>query len=46
MFAPHQGTQIIISDIGIFLWMAALAASVYSFGLATVFRVYGVPYFW
>jgi len=46
MFAPHQGTQIIISDIGIFLWMAALAACVYSFGLATVFRVYGVPYLW
>ncbi|KAK7048294.1 oleoyl phosphatidylcholine desaturase [Favolaschia claudopus] len=46
MFAPHQWGQIIISDVGIFLWIAALVASVNTWGLATVFRVYIVPYFW
>ncbi|KAJ6508890.1 oleoyl phosphatidylcholine desaturase [Mycena sanguinolenta] len=46
MFAPHQWGQIIISDIGIFLWLGALAASVYTWGPSTVFRVYGVPYLW
>ncbi|KAF7365287.1 Oleoyl phosphatidylcholine desaturase [Mycena venus] len=46
MFAPHQWGQIIISDIGIFLWVAALATSVYTWGFATVFRVYGAPYLW
>ncbi|KAJ7459788.1 oleoyl phosphatidylcholine desaturase [Mycena latifolia] len=46
MFAPHHRTQILISDVGIFLWMAALVASVYTYGFATVFRVYGVPYLW
>ncbi|KAJ7366784.1 oleoyl phosphatidylcholine desaturase [Mycena albidolilacea] len=46
MFAPHQWGQIIISDIGIFLWLAALAVSVSTWGFATVFRIYIVPYFW
>lgn len=46
MFAPHQWSQIIISDIGIFLWLAALAVSVSTWGFATVFRIYIVPYFW
>ncbi|KAJ7794169.1 oleoyl phosphatidylcholine desaturase [Mycena olivaceomarginata] len=45
MFAPHQWSQIIISDIGIFLWLAALAVSVSTWGFATVFRIYIVPYF-
>jgi len=46
MFSPHHYAQIVISDIGICLWLAAVAASVHHFGLATVFRVYGVPYLW
>ncbi|KAJ7175790.1 oleoyl phosphatidylcholine desaturase [Mycena filopes] len=46
MFAPHHWSQIIVSDIGIFLWMAALVAASYTFGFSTVMRVYGVPYLW
>ncbi|KAF8208865.1 oleoyl phosphatidylcholine desaturase [Mycena galopus ATCC 62051] len=46
MFAPHQWGQIFISDIGIFLWIAVLAASVNTWGVATVFRVYFAPYLW
>jgi len=46
MFAPHHRNQIIVSDIGIFLWIAALAAAIYHYGFATVFRVYGAPYLW
>ncbi|KAJ7134546.1 oleoyl phosphatidylcholine desaturase [Mycena epipterygia] len=46
MFTPHQRSQILISDVGIFLWIAALVASVYSYGFMTVFRIYGAPYLW
>jgi omega-6 fatty acid desaturase (delta-12 desaturase) len=46
MFAPHHRTQILVSDVGIVLWIAALAAALYTYGFATVFRVYGVPYLW
>ena len=46
MFAPHHRTQILVSDVGIVLWIAALAAALYTYNFATVFRVYGVPYLW
>lgn len=46
MFGPHQRNQILVSDVGIFLWLAAIAAGVYTYGLGTVFRVYGAPYLW
>jgi len=46
MFTPHHRNQIILSDIGIFLWVSAVAAAIYSYGFATVFRVYGAPYLW
>lgn len=46
MFAPHQHGAIILSDIGILLWMAGLAGSIYTFGFASVFRTYLVPYLW
>jgi omega-6 fatty acid desaturase / acyl-lipid omega-6 desaturase (Delta-12 desaturase) len=46
MFKPHQRDQIIMSDVGIFLWLAAVAGSIYYFGFATVFRLYLVPYLW
>ncbi|KAG5633162.1 hypothetical protein DXG03_008176, partial [Asterophora parasitica] len=38
--------DIIISDLGILLWAAAIGYSIYSFGFATVFRLYLVPYLW
>ena len=46
MFAPHQFGQIILSDIGILIWLGTLAAWIYQSGFSQVFRVYLVPYLW
>lgn len=46
IFSPHHFGQIILSDIGVFLWVAAIAASISHFGFATTFRVYLAPYLW
>ncbi|KAF7314197.1 Oleoyl phosphatidylcholine desaturase [Mycena kentingensis (nom. inval.)] len=46
MFAPHHYWQIVVSDVGIFLWMAAIAASIHVYGFSTVFVVYLMPYLW
>ena len=46
MFAPHQFGQIIISDVGILIWLGALAAWIYQSGFSQVFRLYLVPYLW
>jgi len=46
MFAPHQYNQIVISDIGVVLWLGVIITwSCYS-GFAQVFRNYLVPYLW
>jgi len=46
MFAPHQFGQILLSDIGVLLWLGALAAWIYQSGFSQVFRLYLVPYLW
>jgi omega-6 fatty acid desaturase / acyl-lipid omega-6 desaturase (Delta-12 desaturase) len=46
MFAPHHAWQVIVSDIGVLLWLAAVGFSIHTFGFATVFRTYLVPYLW
>ncbi|KIJ62712.1 hypothetical protein HYDPIDRAFT_114400 [Hydnomerulius pinastri MD-312] len=46
MFAPHQHGAIVLSDVGILLWLAGVAGSIYTFGFSTVFRLYLVPYLW
>ncbi|OAX42332.1 hypothetical protein K503DRAFT_766892 [Rhizopogon vinicolor AM-OR11-026] len=46
MFAPHQRDSIVLSDIGIVLWLAGLSSSIYAFGFWTVFRLYLMPYLW
>ncbi len=46
MFSPHHYGQIIMSDVGVFIWAAAVAASMYRFGFFEVFRTYLVPYRW
>ncbi|KAH9065516.1 delta-12 fatty acid desaturase [Lactarius vividus] len=46
MFAPHQFGQIILSDVGVFLWLGTLAAWTYQSGFSQVLRVYLVPYLW
>ncbi|KIJ10144.1 hypothetical protein PAXINDRAFT_172245 [Paxillus involutus ATCC 200175] len=46
IFAPHQRGAVILSNVGILLWMAGLAGSIYTFGFLTVFRLYIFPYLW
>ncbi|KAG7088467.1 hypothetical protein E1B28_012456 [Marasmius oreades] len=46
MFSPKQYSQIILSDIGIFLWLAGVLGWIYYKGFAEVFVLYGVPYLW
>lgn len=46
MFSPSQWGQIIISDVGVLLWLVALYYSINTFGLFEVFRTYFVTYLW
>lgn len=46
MYAPHQYEQIMISVLGVLLWLAGVALSVYKWGFLNVFRTYLVPYLW
>jgi len=46
MFAPHQRDSVVLSDVGILLWLAGISSSIYAFGFWTVFRLYLVPYLW
>ncbi|KAI0317509.1 fatty acid desaturase-domain-containing protein [Amylostereum chailletii] len=46
IFSPHQYGQIIMSDVGIFLWLAGIGASIYQYGFFVVLRVYLIPYLW
>lgn len=46
MFSASQYTSIVISDIGILIWMAGLATWMYYRGFWEVARIYLVPYLW
>ncbi|KAI9465606.1 fatty acid desaturase-domain-containing protein [Lactarius psammicola] len=46
MFAPHQFGQVILSDVGILLWLGTLATWTYQSGFSQVLRLYLVPYLW
>jgi omega-6 fatty acid desaturase (delta-12 desaturase) len=46
LFSPNQYGQVIVSDIGIVLWLAGVIAAIYHFGFFEVFRTYLVPYLW
>ena len=46
MFAPHHYGQIIISNVGVLLWMPGIGLSIAQWGFFEVFRVYLVPYLW
>ncbi|KAG6812198.1 hypothetical protein H0H92_003934 [Tricholoma furcatifolium] len=46
IFSPHQRGQILWSDFGIFLWLAAIVAGCFHWSFPVVFRVYLVPYLW
>ncbi|KIK07960.1 hypothetical protein K443DRAFT_672842 [Laccaria amethystina LaAM-08-1] len=46
MFAPHHYSQIIVSNIGVALWLGVIGTWIYYKGIAEVFRLYLVPYLW
>nr|ACJ26016.1 delta-12 desaturase [Phanerodontia chrysosporium]ACL13289.1 oleoyl phosphatidylcholine desaturase [Phanerodontia chrysosporium] len=46
IFSPHHFMQIVMSDIGVVFWAAAVAASIYHFGFSSTFRLYLAPYLW
>ncbi|KAJ6631060.1 fatty acid desaturase-domain-containing protein [Mycena sp. CBHHK59/15] len=46
IFARHQWNQIVLSDLGIFLWLALIVLACNHYSFATVLRVYLVPYLW
>ena len=46
IFSPKQRMQIVVSDIGIFIWAAVLCYSIGRFGFLDVFKTYLAPYFW
>lgn len=46
IFAPHQYNDIVISDLGIIIWLSLILGSIYLYGFGTVFRTYLAPYLW
>ncbi|KAF8189814.1 fatty acid desaturase-domain-containing protein [Mycena galopus ATCC 62051] len=46
IFAPHQHSQIVLSDLGIFIWLALIVISCFQWSFLTVLRTYLVPYIW
>ncbi|KDN34241.1 hypothetical protein RSAG8_12668, partial [Rhizoctonia solani AG-8 WAC10335] len=46
LFQPHQYSQILFSDFGIFLWLGTLVWWSVTRGFEEMFRVYFVPYLW
>ncbi|KAI0062945.1 hypothetical protein BV25DRAFT_1884626 [Artomyces pyxidatus] len=46
IFAPHQFLQVILSDIGIVLWLGAIVYFSIQTSFRDVIRVYLIPYLW
>jgi len=46
IFGPHQWGQIVLSDIGVAFWLAAIGYSIHTWGFFEVFRLYLIPYLW
>ncbi|KIK69594.1 hypothetical protein GYMLUDRAFT_212223 [Collybiopsis luxurians FD-317 M1] len=46
MFKEREWGQIIMSDVGIILWIAGVISSIYIYGFTNVFTLYLVPYLW
>ncbi|KAF8957241.1 delta-12 fatty acid desaturase protein [Flammula alnicola] len=46
MFSPHHYGQIVVSVVGILIWLAGVATAIYYKGFLEVFRAYLVPYLW
>nr|BAF45335.1 fatty acid desaturase [Coprinopsis cinerea] len=46
MFAPHHYNQVLLSNLGIMIWLAGIIASINHWGFSTVLVVYLIPYLW
>ena len=46
MFAPHQYSSVVVSVVGVMLWLAAVVGWAYTRGFSEMFRVYGMTYLW
>ena len=46
MYAPHHYDQVMISILGVLLWLSGVTISIYKWGFFEVFRTYLVPYLW
>ncbi|KAJ4482193.1 delta 12-fatty acid desaturase [Lentinula aciculospora] len=46
MFKEREWGQIVMSDLGIILWIAGVISSLYAYGFTNVFVLYLVPYLW
>jgi omega-6 fatty acid desaturase (delta-12 desaturase) len=46
IFAPHQYNQVVISDVGVLIWLGALIYWSITRGFLEMARIYGVPYLW
>ena len=46
MFSPQHYGQVIMSVVGVAIWLAVIATSIYFKGFTTVWKVYLVPYLW
>ncbi|KIM22795.1 hypothetical protein M408DRAFT_28437 [Serendipita vermifera MAFF 305830] len=46
IFSPQQSGDIILSDVGVLLWIGGLVYGSMEFGFGTMMRVYGFPFLW
>ncbi|KAI0051092.1 hypothetical protein FA95DRAFT_1535184 [Auriscalpium vulgare] len=46
VFGPHQFMQIVVSDVGILIWLGVIFAWTAKSGFSEVLRLYLVPYLW
>ena len=46
IFSPHHRKKIVFSDIGIFIWLAAVIGACYYHSFTEVLKIYLIPYLW
>lgn len=46
LFAPHQRNGVLLSDIGVFLWLSVIITWSIKRSFLEMFRIYLVPYLW
>ncbi|TEB39934.1 delta-12 fatty acid desaturase protein [Coprinellus micaceus] len=46
MYQPHHYNQVLISIVGVLIWLACIGVAISNFGFLTVFKTYLVPYLW